>query len=65
MIHYQTDAKEIAENEISTSVNNSSNKESYKYNSAPFIFNDLSLEEKISKEEEVKFYKKVFETKNL
>lgn len=66
MIQYfsQTGAEEITKREDSTSASND-NEKGYKFNPAPVTFNDLSPEEGISKEDEVKFYKKVFETKNL
>lgn len=60
----QTGTNEIISHESSTSATNDEEK-NYKFNSSPITFNDLASEEKISKEDEVKFYKKVFEIKNF
>ncbi|MDD5626437.1 MAG: hypothetical protein PHW01_00260 [Patescibacteria group bacterium] len=60
----QTGAEDITLHESSNSDVNDSKKD-YKFNSNPIIFDDLSPEETISKEDRIKFYKKVFETKSF
>jgi hypothetical protein len=66
MIQYfsYTNAEKIAVRQNSTSAIDEG-KQDYEFNRDPVIYNKPSPEEKISKEDEVKFYKKVFETKNI
>ena len=74
MIQYstQTSAEKIAVSKNSTSATNKVREcyredyeEGYKFNETLITYNELPKEEKISKEDEIKFYKKVFETKNI
>ncbi len=61
----QTDAKKniIHDNSTSAASVTDNNNIGYKFNLEPITFNDLSQEETISKEDRIKVYKKVFETK--
>ena len=60
----QTGAGETFSYNGYTSTDNNETEKGYKYNSIPITFNDPSPEDTISKEDRVKFYKKVFKTKN-
>lgn len=61
----QTDSIILPLDENSTSKDFGNTKEVYKFNQNGVVFQDLSPEEEISKEDEIKFYKKVFETKSI
>ena len=61
----QTDSIILPFDENSTSKDFGDLKREYKFNQNGVSFQDLAPEEEISKEDEVKFYKKVFETKSI
>jgi hypothetical protein len=61
----QTDSIILPLDENSTSKDFGNSKNEYKFNQNGVAFQDLSPEEEISKEDEIKFYKKVFETKSI
>jgi len=61
----QTDSIILPFDENNTSKDFGNFKEGYKFNQDSVSFQDLTPEEEISREDEIKFYKKVFETKSI